>query len=91
MPRNLLFGMLAAAFIGAAIQTVTATPAQAQASCMHCNFAFAKCKRFASGSLAKCEEQKAACVKECKAMDASASGGGDKAKPAEKSEKKSKK
>lgn len=91
MLRKLLFGTLAAIVLGAAIQSLTAAPAQAQASCMHCTFALAKCKRVGTLTPAKCEEQRATCVTECKAMDAAASGGADKTKSAEKSEKKSKK
>lgn len=86
MPRNLLFGVVAAALVGCAIPLLDAAPANAQASCMHCSFQAAKCKRVGAMGPAKCEEQRLSCVKKCKAEAASA-GGGDKAKSAEKAAK----
>jgi len=83
MPKNLLFGVVAAALVGCAIPLLDVAPANAQASCMHCRFQAAKCKRVSSMGPAKCEEERLSCVKKCKA-EAQAAGGGDKAKSAEK-------
>lgn len=90
MLRTLLFSTLAAAIFGVAIQAVTPAPAQAQTSCMHCNFALSKCKLFPSAGPVTCEQKQTNCIQECKTPGASASGG-DKAKPAATSEKKPKK
>lgn len=55
-------------------QTTLSSPAVAQASCMHCNFAQAKCKRFNPDSGDKCNVEKAACVKKCQATTGSTAG-----------------
>ncbi len=83
MPRNMLFVVLAVAILGGAMSFLSSTPAEAQASCMHCRFQAAKCKRIGALSAEKCEEQRLSCVTKCKAVDAS-SGAGDKAKSSEK-------
>ena len=55
-------------------------PVAAQASCMHCNFARAKCNRVNPDKQDKCQAEQEACVKKCKGADQGAAGG-DKAKP----------
>lgn len=84
MPRKVLFGTLAAAFMAAAAQTLAPATAYAQASCMHCNFAFAQCKRVGSMTPDQCKEQQTTCIKECKGMGGEASSPADKAKAADK-------
>jgi len=61
-------------------QTSVSTPAVAQASCMHCNFAQAKCKRLNPNSGDKCAAEKAACVKKCQGTKASTAGSANRLK-----------
>ncbi len=70
-------GLLALAQIG------LSTPALAQSSCMHCNFALAKCKQFNPNDTGKCTAEKATCVKKCQMTKGSAAGTADKAKSAD--------
>ena len=58
-----------AAFVVAAMQIGPARDANAQASCMHCGFAFGKCKRIKPDKLASCEAEREACVRECKRIE----------------------
>lgn len=88
MPGKPIIGMVAAALIGAAVQVFTPAPAHAQASCMHCRFEVAQCKRIGTLSPAKCEEQRVACVKKCKAMAAGSTDASEKSKSADKRPKK---
>ena len=67
-----LFAIAAFALILA--QTGFGSPATAQTSCMHCNFAQAKCKRFNTGNPDKCAAEKAACVKKCEATNSRTAG-----------------
>ena len=87
MPKKAFFCTLAVALIVAAFQVLTPATAQAQASCMHCNFAFAQCKRVGTMTPDQCQAQQATCVQECKAMNAGTTGAADKTKAADKDQK----
>ena len=55
-------------------QTVYSSPAVAQASCMHCNFARAKCNRINPEKQDKCKAEQAACIKKCESANQGAAG-----------------
>jgi len=88
MSRKLAIGALVAALIGFTSQMLASGPAAAQASCMHCRFEAAQCKRLGKLTSAKCEEQRVNCVKECKALS---SGSSDATKATDKAQNKNKK
>jgi len=72
-----------AAFALVLAQVGSSAPAVAQTSCMHCNFAHAKCKRFNTGNPEKCVAEKAACVKKCEATNSSTAGTANRLKAAD--------
>lgn len=76
MPRQLT--VLSAAAILTGFLFAAPSPAYAQASCMHCNFAHGKCNMFKSGKEAQCAKEREVCIEKCKA-DAKAVGEQSKA------------
>jgi len=83
MLRKVISLLAIAAFALILAQTGFGTPAVAQTSCMHCNFAQAKCKRFNKGNPDKCTAEKAACVKKCEATKNSTAGTSNRLKAAD--------
>lgn len=83
MLRKVISLFAIAAFALILAQTGFSSPVTAQTSCMHCNFAQAKCKRFNTSNPDKCAAEKAACVKKCEATTSSTAGTSNRLKAAE--------
>jgi hypothetical protein len=62
-------GLLVALFVTVSMVSVS-TPARAQTSCMHCNFAHGKCNMFKPGKEAVCAKEREDCIRKCKAKAA---------------------
>lgn len=83
MLRKVISMFAIAAFALVLAQTGFSTPTVAQTSCMHCNFAQAKCKRFNTTNPEKCTAEKTACVKKCEATKDSTAGTSNRLKAAD--------
>ena len=78
-----------ALFVLAGFYVVDASaPANAQSSCMHCNFAFGKCKQLKKDTMQGCQARHTKCVNECKGITAAQPKDADKAKAADSKKKK---
>ena len=82
-----MFGKFAAAAVALVLLAgfsvfELSVPAQAQSSCMHCNFAHGKCRQLKKDTPEGCKAQHTKCVKVCKGEAADAPKQSDKAKAA---------
>lgn len=88
MVKNTLIAIFTL-FVLAGLYVVDVTaPANAQSSCMHCNFAFGKCKQLKKDTMQGCQARHTQCVNECKGTAAAQPKDADKAKAADSKKKK---